>query len=225
MTDRGWMNFLRGAAFFGGLIAMYTSAQFSVAGFSIDNPDLVWVGWLLAFLIIIVEFTWRKPGMEDNVTMAVVGISAYVFGIITNVRGLMIAMGVSNPMSDVFSFIIAIITGVFLEVMPEPFFSWGLTGKSMADMFGEVQTMMNGTGKPVHHPQTVGDRVRNSIPDEEVMRRLDEFNQQRKGQQTFAGLASEELHNRQNENHRRPQPKSNGGRRNEENRFRDNPNK
>lgn len=149
MTEQGWLRFLRGAAFVGGIVAMYVSAQFSVAGFSIDHPDLIWIGWFLAILIVIVEFTWRKPGMENNLTMAIVGISAYTFGIVTNVRGLMIAMGIENISNDVMSFIIAIITGVFLEIMPEPFFSWGLTGKSMADMFGEVRSMINGDVKPI----------------------------------------------------------------------------
>lgn len=151
MTEQGWMRLLRGAAFVGGIVAMYVSAQFSVEGFSINHPNLIWIGWFLAALIVVVEFTWRKPGMEDNLTMAIVGICAYTFGIITNVRGLMIAMGVVDWQQEIFSVIIAVITGIFLEIMPEPFFSWGLTGKSMADMFGEVQSMVNGDTRPIPH--------------------------------------------------------------------------
>lgn len=189
MTEQGWLRFLRGAAFVGGLIAMYVSAQFSVSGFSIDHPKLIYVGWFLAILIIIVEFVWRKPGMENNLTMAIVGISAYAFGIATNVRGLMLAMVITDVQKDFFAFTIALITGIFLEIMPEPFFSWGLTGKSMADMFGEVRSMINGDTKPIpqydkknqQYFQNYNNRnpqQQHEIP-EDVKKRLDEFRNQR----------------------------------------------
>lgn len=150
MNEQGWMKLLRISATGGGLMAMYISASFSADGFSINNPDLYWMGWLLAFLIVIVEFVWRKPGMEDNLTIAVVGIAAYGFGIFTNVLGILEAQGITEGyMQDVPSLLLAILTGLFLEVMPEPFVSWGITGKSMADMFGETRKMLNGDSKVV----------------------------------------------------------------------------
>jgi len=150
ITPEGWLRGLRFLAAIGGAIAMYASANFSVMGFSLDAPDLKWLGWVLAALIIVTEFVWRKPGMENNLTMALVGMCAYAYGIFTNLFGILFAMGVTGDYMNHFSsLIIAAVTSIFLEVMPEPLLSWGITGQSMADFFEEARSVVNGQASAI----------------------------------------------------------------------------
>lgn len=126
--NRGWNALIRIAAFFAAISGMYISAQFSVDGFSITVPDREWVGWGLAIILIVVQSAWQKFG--DNLTIFALAMICYVYGIVTNVLGI---MGNRGGVQNIVDFIIPVVFGILLEVFPEPFLAWSISGDISSD--------------------------------------------------------------------------------------------
>jgi hypothetical protein len=126
--NRGWNALIRVSAFLAALSGMYISAQFSVDGFSITVPDREWVGWGLAIILIVIQSAWQKFG--DNLTIFVLAMICYIYGIATNVIGI---MGNRGGTHNVVDFIIPVVFGVLLEVFPEPFLAWSISGDVSSD--------------------------------------------------------------------------------------------
>lgn len=126
--NRGWNALIRVAAFLAALSGMYISAQFSVDGFSITVPDREWVGWGLAIILIVIQSAWQKFG--DNLTIFVLAMICYIYGITTNVIGI---MGNRGGTQNIVDFIIPVVFGVLLEVFPEPFLAWSISGDISSD--------------------------------------------------------------------------------------------
>ena len=148
MTRHGWLRALRAIAFLCGMVTLGLSIQWSAKGVSVKNPDLIYVGVFLGVLVTVVEFIWRKPGMESNKTMNTIGAIVYFYGIVTNSLGFLHAWGFewgnfSQYLKDPISLVLAVLIGTMLEVIAEPMISWGLTGDSQADMFGNLSDLIN----------------------------------------------------------------------------------
>lgn len=124
-----------------GAIILTLSIFFSANGFGVKVPDMVWVGWLFGIVITLVEIVWNKAG-KSNLTIGIVGLAAYGYGIWTNVLGIQLANGIENIFSDISFLIFALIVSFFLEVSAEPLLIAGITGRADSDpiseMFGNV---------------------------------------------------------------------------------------
>ena len=141
MTNDKWIRILRPFVIIACFVAMYISAQFSVDGFNFQIPDKQWIGWALAFLIIVFEFAWVKGG--DNLTLFSVGLFCYGYGLFTNVIGIMSYRGGANGWKD---YILPIVFGAFLEIAPEPFLAWAISGDITSDPIGKIMNKLFGYG-------------------------------------------------------------------------------
>lgn len=110
------------------LALWWMSMTFSVRGFvsfnQTPNPDDAWIGWTLAGCVTAFELIWNGMKERTNLTMWVVGMLAYTYGIVTNVMGIAEWMGIGMSLW----FIFPILLGLVIEIAPEPAFIWGLTG-------------------------------------------------------------------------------------------------
>lgn len=126
------------------LVLWGLSIKFSVSGFGagIDDKE-IWIGWLLGFSITVIQLVWNGIKGRANLTLWVLGLSAYLYGIYTNVMGIMVWRGDTfqtlsdNPLVIVFPLIL----GLFLEIAPEPLFVWAFTkkldeGDFLGNLFG-----------------------------------------------------------------------------------------
>lgn len=126
---RGWNAIIRIAGFCAAVLGMYISAQFSVDGFSFSIDNRSWIGWGLAVILIIIQSAWQKFG--DNLTIFAMAMVCYLYGIITNVLGILGNRGGYND--NPLSLIVPIVFGILLEVFPEPFLAWSISGDISSD--------------------------------------------------------------------------------------------
>jgi hypothetical protein len=130
---------------------MLISAMFSASGFSFKMEDFKWVGWVLALSIIVIELVWNKVGFNSkNLTLVALGITAYAYGIYTNVIGIATAQG-ADPTDSLFNMIFPLLAGIVLEVAPETLIVWGLIGEGeFGDFLGNL---FNSTQQSKNMPQ------------------------------------------------------------------------
>jgi len=135
--DRGrnkkWNALLRISAFAISILGIYISAQFSVDGFEFQVDDRVWIGWGIAAILVVIESVWQKFG--NNTTLFALAVTCYVYGIFTNVAGIITNRGGydHNP----WSLVIPIVFGILLEVFPEPVLAWAISGDTSSDPLGK----------------------------------------------------------------------------------------
>jgi len=143
MTRQNYLLLLRVLSVVVAATLWLISITFSVDGFNFQVADMAWAGWFMGIAITAIELIWNKQGANSNMTILLIGVFAYLYGVITNVMGVLTAQNVvdigANPMGAVFAGIV----GFFLEIAPEPLFVWGLVGVS--DMGDVISTLM---GKP-----------------------------------------------------------------------------
>lgn len=154
MTRDGWIKLLRFLATGIGVGVWVASIYFSSEFFGVKNEKLFWVGTLIAVAVTMLELVWRKPGMKGNVTINILAVTAYLYGIITNTLGIMLAWGFNGEkaselyfFSNIDSLVLALFPGIILEVLAEPLVTWGLVGDAMADLLGNTVDMLNSRGE------------------------------------------------------------------------------
>lgn len=103
------------------------SVSFSVSGFNFEVDNMVWAGYVLAFSVTVLQLVWSKVGFKAGLALIVGGILAYVYGIVTNVIGIMAAQG-AEPTLTRTAFDVAL--AVMIEVIPESLLVWALIGTS-----------------------------------------------------------------------------------------------
>lgn len=135
-SERGkqWDGMLRVSALVISLLGMYISAQFSVDGFSFQIDDRTWIGWGIALIIIVLQSIWQKFG--GNVTLFVIAMTCYVYGITTNVLGIIQNRGGFD--GNKWSLVVPIVFGILLEVFPEPVLGWAISGDTSSDPIGKL---------------------------------------------------------------------------------------
>ena len=134
--NKKWNGMLRIAAFAISLLGIYISAQFSVDGFEFQVDDRVWIGWGIAAILVVIESVWQKFG--NNTTLFVLAITCYIYGIFTNVAGIIANRGgfdMVNP--NYWSLIVPVVFGILLEVFPEPILAWAISGDTSSDPLGK----------------------------------------------------------------------------------------
>lgn len=137
-NKRTYESILRMLAVVSSIVMMFISAQFSVDGFAFQNPNKLYIGWLLAAILIIVEMIFNNgvASVEDakgpqearrNVILLVAGLVAYAYGIATNISGILHSGRLPDSPLD---YIVPIALGLFLEIVPEPLMVWALLSPS-----------------------------------------------------------------------------------------------
>lgn len=135
MNKGTYMMFLRWIAAATAIGMWALSVKFSKDGFDFTVPDMAWAGTLLALFVTAIQLVWNKEGANGNLTLMAVGVAAYLYGIYTNVTGIMAAQGITDITSQPMSMLFPLILGIFLEITPEPLLVWGLIGSSFGGDF------------------------------------------------------------------------------------------
>lgn len=125
MDSRKYERILRILGIFSAVVMLWISARFSVAGFNIVVPGQEYIGWMLAAIIIVIEVIWNRVGAKAGLTLFVAGVICYLYGVYTNVVGVRVMTEFAQGWQE---WVGSLIFGLFLEIVPEPLFVWGLTG-------------------------------------------------------------------------------------------------
>lgn len=132
-------------AVLGALVCWGLSMYFSKEGFSVGNTVMLWVGWVLAGIVTVVELVFNSPTQKLSLTLIVVGVLCYLYGIWTNVTGFYnlqhpdIAFEVFSTQSMLSWFV-----GFIMEVLPEPLFMWGIASAFDGDFLGNLAGLWSG---------------------------------------------------------------------------------
>ena len=110
----------------------YLSIIWSADGFSINDPELHWIGIGLALSITVVQLVFNRG--STNPTIFLVGLAAYIYGFATNFIGISKVIGLEftsvNLMQNPFGFIASgmgvIALSLIVEASPESFLLWAL---------------------------------------------------------------------------------------------------
>lgn len=125
---------------------LIVSIMFSKDGFNMSLPGYTWIGIGMGIVVTILEFVWNEGGganlIRENITIAILCVVAYMYGIYTNFEGLMRAMSLSwdvvnaDPLRGLFPGALAFL----LEVTPEALFVWALDleGQGTRDVLGNI---------------------------------------------------------------------------------------
>lgn len=117
------------------------SMQFSYSGFGISTDNqasLAWLGIVLAIAITVIELVFNTDIHQLNLTLFASGIIAYVYGISTNILGFYSARGGTLDSVSIQNMWFPALVGLFLEVVPEPLFIWGIGASDMGDLLGNL---------------------------------------------------------------------------------------
>lgn len=146
MTPEMYNKFLRVLGAGMAIVFWAVSMNFSYDGFDISVPGMSWVGVVLAIGVTVVELIWNKQGMNGNLTLVAAGLLCYVYGMYTNVAGILYAQGLTmdTVLATPENILFPLILGMFLEVVPEPLLVWGLVGVTdggdlLGNLFGSVK--------------------------------------------------------------------------------------
>jgi hypothetical protein len=132
-------------AILGALVCWVLSVYFSYLGFKVDNTNMLWVGWVMALVVTIVELAFNTPVHKLPLTLVVIGIICYAYGIWTNITGFWSLQHPGVPF-EFFSIasVMPIIIGFILEVLPEPLLMWGIMADIDGDFLGNISGLWSG---------------------------------------------------------------------------------
>lgn len=146
-------------AIVGALVCWALSMYFSKEGFSVGNTVMLWVGWVLASIVTVVELVFNSPTQKLSLTLIVVGVLCYLYGIWTNVTGF---WEIQHPTETFVALssksVLSWFVGFIMEVLPEPLFMWGVTATFDGDLIGNLAGLWSGSlpyAQPNHKPEQV----------------------------------------------------------------------
>jgi len=148
----GWKGFIRFAACGAALAFWLISIQFSKNGFGFSVPAYAWIGYILGVGVTVIELVFNNDGKKHTLTLYAAGVLAYMYGVYTNIVGFWLAQGSpilgDDPLVAAGKLALPVGIGLFLEIVPEPLFLWGL-GKDGGDVLGHI---FGGTAKRPRSP-------------------------------------------------------------------------
>lgn len=105
-------------------------------GFGFKDGELWWVGWVLAAAANGAQFMLTSKFQDLNLGIVVLGLSAYVYSIFTNV------IGIEGLQVEKNSYI-AWGAGFFLDIYPEMAIAWALRASREGDLIGNLWKMLS----------------------------------------------------------------------------------
>lgn len=160
--EDGYIKFLRGFIFLISVFLWFLSIGWSAEGFSIDNPELYWIGIGLALSVTGAELLFNRGA--KNPTIFFVGLAAYIFGFATNFIGIASAVGIDftsfsdNPLRVVASSLGVAALAIIVEAAPESFLLWSLypemakPGDFISSLFSGANLPNKGPSRPTKQP-------------------------------------------------------------------------
>lgn len=144
MNNTGKQNydkFRRLVAFVFGVGVLLTSLYFSKAGFSfkVENEDIWWVGWVIAGAVSAAQFMFNTERKELDWTIVLVGLTAYIYSIWSNIQGWESLRGVQDYMNWA--------GGIFMDVFPEKAIAWSLGAIKVGDFVGNIWSVLKNPEK------------------------------------------------------------------------------
>jgi hypothetical protein len=127
------------------LVSMFWSQDgfnFSIAGESGYGMLAIFIAWLLAFSVSVVQFVFSTSYKELNPSLIVFGIIAYAYSIYTNYEGILHFQG------DQQSKVAALILGLVIDGIPEPLIAWGMRESLVGDVIGNIIKSIVGEEQP-----------------------------------------------------------------------------
>lgn len=117
----------------------YVSMRFSVSGFQIASQENAWVGWVLGATVTYLQIIFNRGTRNKTIYMA--GILAYIYGMATNLVGIMALRDTSFTMEFLqatplaFFLQLTIVVGLALtvEILPEHLFILGIRDSDADD--------------------------------------------------------------------------------------------
>ena len=129
----------------GAIVCWGLSMYFSKEGFSVGNTVMLWVGWVLAGIVTVVELVFNSPTQKLSLTLFIVGVLCYLYGIWTNVTGF---WELQHPEVPFVMFstqsLLSWFVGFIMEVLPEPLFMWGVSAAFDGDFLGNLAGLWSG---------------------------------------------------------------------------------
>lgn len=138
MTEKRYEQLIHLMAVLVAVVLWFVSVQFSADGFKFVLPQYVWVGYVLAISVTVIELVFNEEGMNHSLTVVAVGLLSYVYGIVTNILGIWAAQGSPDIAANPISIVFPALLGLFLEIAPEPLLLWGLVGTGARDFLGAL---------------------------------------------------------------------------------------
>lgn len=187
MNNSGKQNydkFRRVVAFVFGVGVLLTSLYFSKAGFSfkVENEDIWWVGWVIAGAVSAAQFMFNTERKELDWTIVLVGLTAYIYSIWSNIQGWESLRGVQDYMNWA--------GGIFMDVFPEKAIAWSLGAIKVGDFVGNIWSVLK-------NPEKLDEQVSAStggkrVTDREAhIRNLQRASEQYRRETTKNGSSSE----------------------------------
>lgn len=189
MSRDGYLKLIRLATAIAAIVVWALSIQFSASGFNFEvGTGYEWAALGLGLVITVFELAGNHAEIkhEQNITLFVIWMSCYAYGVYTNFIGIMNARSDGGA-----SWVFALILGFFLEVSPEVFFVWALTGdNSLGDFFNHILGATSYSRNDYYSQQNQGKQNKQRNYDPQVEQRRNEFHQKRKGggNQNFSGV-------------------------------------
>lgn len=131
------------------------SVYFSQGGFGVAMPEMAWIGWVLALGVTVIEIVWNIDGFGHNLTLMIIGLAAYAYGVWSNIIGIMAVQGVNINEMDagwLIKIIFPVLLGIALEIAPEPLLLWSFVGAHQEDLLSNVFNRVGEARKPVVAP-------------------------------------------------------------------------
>lgn len=142
-------GFKHNLALYSAIGAWAISIYFAYEGFKFENTSVLWVGWVLAILVTCGEFIFNTEIRKLTVTLLLIGLICYLYGIYSNVVGFWSVQNPTLPFpwfdkSAAMSWFV----GSILEIYPEAAFAWGVRAYT-GDFFGNIVTLISTRGQSV----------------------------------------------------------------------------
>lgn len=116
----------RGGGIFLAVMLWIISMRFSVDGFKISVQDDAWIGWILGFMVTYLQIMFNRGA--PNKTLHMAGVIAYIYGMTTNLIGILELRGGAlatwealsvNPLSGLLQIGVVLTLAAAVEVIPE----------------------------------------------------------------------------------------------------------
>lgn len=127
------------------LVAWSISIYYSYLGFATEATRAKFIGLALAGIVTVVELVFNSRTRQLSMTLIVVGVLCYLYGVWTNIVGF---WDFQNPSVQFPWFhesaILSWFVGSILEILPEPLFMWGIGSELEGDLLGNLIGLWQG---------------------------------------------------------------------------------
>ena len=146
----------------GGIVGIIVSYIFSVKGFGTQVPDMLWAarGIVVFFIALQIYVNRNKSEEQKNWALIVGGFASYIYGIYTNIVGILAFGGMTIDqitLHNLYYLIIPVMVGFPLEIAPEALLMMGffpdndtVMSDALSGMGGMLSAIFGGGSRSDH---------------------------------------------------------------------------